>query len=201
VGQYPQSAVDVFNNAIQTANNVFENARNQNEINQQAMALNEAIKNFEASVNQDVSKLAELRYLIKQAQQLLDKVDVGTYSLVAYIDLTLARQLAEDVCNQENPSEQDIHTQVVQLKEAIDAFQKMLVAIDDTQRQIKVYAANNTIYVCQDRNDEITIFSIDGKCIQYIANPLDNTTTEIFVEHKGVYFVKVGIELFKVFVK
>lgn len=206
VGQYPQSAVDVFNNAIQAANIVFENARNQNEINQQTVALNEAIQEFKSSVNQRTTSIAELLELIAEANLLLDNASVGEnpgqYPLIEYIDLSSAKKSAENVADQENPSEQNIYTQVLRLEEAIETFKNALIlAIDDTMRQIKVYAVNNTIYVCQDGNDEIIVYGIDGRCIQSIARPLDNSTTEIFVENKGVYLVKVGVESFKVAVE
>lgn len=206
VGQYPQSAVDAFSNAIQAANTVFENARNQNEINQQTVALNEAIQEFKSSVNQRTTSIAELLELIAEANLLLDNASVGEnpgqYPLIEYIDLSSAKKLAENVADQENPSEQNIYTQVLRLEEAIETFKNALIlAIDDTMRQIKVYAVNNTIYVCQDGNDEIIVYGIDGRCIRRIARPLDNSTTEIFVENKGVYLVKVGVESFKVAVE
>ena len=206
VGQYPQSAVDVFSNAIQTANEVFENARNQNDINQQTVALNEAIQEFKSSVNQRTTSIAELLELIAEANLLLDNASVGEntgqYPLIEYIDLSSAKKSAENVADQENPSEQNIYTQVLRLEEAIETFKNALIlAIDDAMQQIKVYAVNNTIYVCQDGNDEIIVYGIDGRCIRRIARPLDNSTTEIFVENKGVYLVKVGVESFKVAVE
>ena len=144
--------------------------------------------------------------LIAEANLLLDNASVGEnpgqYPLIEYIDLSSAKKSAENVADQENPSEQNIYTQVLRLEESIETFKNALIlAIDDTMRQIKVYAVNNTIYVCQDGNDEIIVYGIDGRCIRRIARLLDNSTTEIFVENKGVYFVKVGVESFKVAVE
>jgi uncharacterized repeat protein (TIGR02543 family) len=206
VGQYPQSAVDVFSNAIQTANEVFENARNQNDINQQTVALNEAIQNFEASVNQRTTTLAELLELIAEATQLLDNASVGSnpgqYPIIEYMNLNNARNSAETVANKENPSEQNIDIQVRRLEEAIKEFKEaLIVAIDNVLPQTKVYAANHTIFVCQDRNEEIAVYNAEGKRILYVANPQDYATTEFSVKTNGIYFVKVGKKSFKVIIE
>ena len=206
VGQYPQSAVDVFSNAIQTANEVFENARNQNEINQQTVALNEAIQKFKSSVNQRTTTLAELLELIAEATQLLDNASVGSnpgqYPIIEYMNLNNARNSAETVANKENPSEQNIDIQVRRLEEAIKEFKEaLIVAIDNVLPQTKVYAANHTIFVCQDRNEEFAVYNAEGKRILYVANPQDYATTEFSVKTNGIYFVKVGTKSFKVIIE
>ena len=73
------------------------------------------------------------------------------------------------------------------------------MAIENTSKNVNVYSVNQNIYILQQGHDEISIFSTDGKCITHITKP--DSVTEIQVKDKGVYFVKIGTETYKVIVE
>jgi hypothetical protein len=140
--------------------------------------------------------------LIEQADLLLSSADEhpGTFSLIDYMNLFDARNSAENILDKGNPSESSLLLQAGKLEKVIAAFQDSFVlAIDDVDTSIKVYARDNVIYVEQSRNDAIYVYTVAGKLIYSVVSPLENTM--IPVSMKGVYFVKIGEKTFKTIVK
>ena len=206
IGQYPQSAVEKFENAIQTAVSVFENARNQGNIDQEIETLKQQIQDFLASVNKHIVSIDDLYELLAEAKELLDNSSVGEnsgqYPLIEYMNLNNAYTAAENVANQQTPSENNVYTQVVRLENAIESFKNSyILTIDDLSETIKVYATNNIIYVIQSENNEITVYNSNGEIVTHIARTQMNSMAQIPVSTKGLYFVVVGNKTFKTIVR
>ncbi|MBR3980649.1 MAG: InlB B-repeat-containing protein [Bacteroidales bacterium] len=202
IGQYPQSSVDMLTNIIQTANTIYSNSKKQAEIDEQIRLIEIAIQEFSASINKKIVTISDLMNLIEQADLLLSSADEhpGTFSLIDYMNLFDARNSAENILDKGNPSESSLLLQAGKLEKVIAAFQDSFVlAIDDVDTSIKVYARDNVIYVEQSRNDAIYVYTVAGKLIYSVVSPLENTM--IPVSMKGVYFVKIGEKTFKTIVK
>ncbi len=202
IGQYPQSSVDMLTNIIQTANTIYSNSKKQAEIDEQIRLIEIAIQEFSASINKKIVTISDLMILIEQADLLLSSADEhpGTFSLIDYMNLFDARNSAENILDKGNPSESSLLLQAGKLEKVIAAFQDSFVlAIDDVDTSIKVYARDNVIYVEQSRNDAIYVYTVAGKLIYSVVSPLENTM--IPVSMKGVYFVKIGEKTFKTIVK
>ena len=202
IGQYPQSSVDMLTNIIQTANTIYSNSKKQAEIDEQIRLIEIAIQEFSASINKKIVTISDLMNLIEQADLLLSSADEhpGTFSLIDYMNLFDARNSAENILDKGNPSESSLLLQAGKLEKVIAAFQDSFVlAIDDVDTSIKVYARDNVIYVEQSLNDAIYVYTVAGKLIYSVVSPLENTM--IPVSMKGVYFVKIGEKTFKTIVK
>ena len=204
-GQYPESAVVAFQSAIDKAQQVYENSRNQTEIDGEVEALQTAIQEFLNSQNRRVVDISTLTELVVRAEELLqqsDKDNSSRYRLLEYMDLYLAKEAGKTIIAQENPVTENVYVQVTKLENAIAAFENAYItAIDEVESLVKVYAVGKTIYVENVCGKSIVLCDTNGKKLA-AASPENVQNSECFnVPQPGVYFVIIEQNSFGVIVK
>lgn len=208
IGQYPQSAVKVLQSAITLAQQTYSNAQSQTELDNQSIALNNAIQTFLNSKNKRTVDVSTLETLVAQANDLLNNNTAGEkpgqYHFMEYMDLFVARDNGESLLRQAEPSLESIYTQVTRLESAIEAFLNAYIplAIDDADSSaVEVYTINHTIVVKNTEGKNISIYDSTGRLLSYTTRTNCNGEKEYCVERNGVYFVLVGGVSYSVIVK
>lgn len=168
-GQYPYFAVNEFTSMIEEAQSIYDNATNQTVVNDAVVALEKAIKEFEASKNPVEANLSDLVLLIAEADDLISKsINPGNY-LLEYMDLvTVTSNARQEVSNQTHIQE-NVNTQCQRLSAAIEAFKAVATigtAVDDIESaQLTLYpnpCQNELNIVSGKRIECVTIASISG---------------------------------------
>lgn len=199
-GQYPASAVSVFTDAINYAQQINQTSTDQTTVDGEVTVLIQAISDFEKSVNPTVVvvDLTQLAELLSEADSLLENTRNRCDHLLEYIELATRRNNAKTEYEKETHEQANVEIQVEFLAEAIEVFKNVFtsnVAIDDVE--------NVTLSTYPNPCQNVITFSA-GKEIQSIAVVNVAGSTEFVVEvtdtqkpldvmslKAGIYFAKV----------
>ncbi len=207
-GQYPESAVTTLQTAIDNAQQIYNTAREQLVVDAETITLRNAIQAFLQSVNPVVIDYSELTVLVAEASDLLNTTNPGEnpgqYSLLAYMDLWLAKQTAEEiVANQSASTQEDVDLQETIVREAIDAYRSSIILATQSvdSEAVSIYTKGYNVVIENAENQGITVYDITGRAVATVAGSEVSDYTEIPLTKCGVYIVKCGMAITRVLIQ
>ena len=196
-GNYPLEAVNNITAAIISAQNTYNTATVQSELDNAVITLQTAINIFLASVVPEAIDKTALLAAIESAESTINSVETGNnpgqYPQSVWIEYYNVIQTSRNIYNKTNATQAEVDNQVIELQQAYVRFITSVVplSISEVTTETKVYPNPfvSTIHVTSNTEiSSVTLVSLLGETVvsvqvqaEEVSLSLDNTSIGIYI--------------------